>query len=246
MAKEKLEKVEKEEEKQEEKQTEQTDILSLIQSELKAPKGQQNKFGGYRYRSCEDILEALKPILAKHNATITLSDEIFLIGENTNFPRFYVKATATFTAGDYTRSVTAYAREEENKKGMDASQITGAASSYARKYALNGLFAIDDTKDADATNTHGKDEKPVTYTKDKPQAPKPQAPQLTLYETAYKAIMAASTEEVLTKLEEQVKNSTKLRTNEKAKLAEKSAEKLFSLQGGEGKEEIIQTEDDAA
>lgn len=116
--------------------------LAKIQKELKAPKGQLNKFGGYNYRSCEDILEAVKPLL--DGAILTLQDEIINIGN-----RFYVKATVTFTDGTYTHSVTAMAREPETKKGMDESQITGMASSYARKYALNGLFCIDDTKDAD-------------------------------------------------------------------------------------------------
>lgn len=116
--------------------------LSKIQKELKAPKGQMNKFGGYRYRSCEDILEAVKPLL--DGAILTLQDEIVYIGD-----RFYVKATAKFIDGDYEHTTTAYAREPLDKKGMDASQITGMASSYARKYALNGLFCIDDTKDAD-------------------------------------------------------------------------------------------------
>jgi hypothetical protein len=120
--------------------------LNLIQNELKAPKGQYNNFGKYKYRNCEDILEALKPLLLKHECALIVSDELVMIGE-----RYYVKATATLTVCEngalYT--VTAYAREEENKKGMDGAQVTGAASSYARKYALNGLFAIDDTKDAD-------------------------------------------------------------------------------------------------
>lgn len=122
-------------------------ILTKIQKVLKAPKNQFNKFGGYNYRSCEDILEAVKPFL--ESVPVTITDELVLIGN-----RYYVKATVTF--GEI--SVSAYAREEENKKGMDASQITGSASSYARKYALNGLFLIDDTKDADATNKHGKEE----------------------------------------------------------------------------------------
>lgn len=128
-------------------------ILSKIQCELKAPKGQLNKFGGYAYRSCEDILEALKTLLEKYEAVVTVSDEIVNVGN-----RFYVKATATIKTKDGETAVTAYAREADTKKGMDEAQITGAASSYARKYALNGLFAIDDTKDADATNTHDKDE----------------------------------------------------------------------------------------
>lgn len=116
--------------------------LAEIQQNLKAPKGQFNKFGGYKYRSCEDILEAVKPLLG--DAIITISDEILMVGE-----RHYVKAIATFKNKDAEISVTAYAREPDQKKGMDASQITGAASSYARKYALNGLLLIDDNKDAD-------------------------------------------------------------------------------------------------
>lgn len=126
-------------------------LLFKIQQSLKVPKNQLNKFGGYNYRSAEDILEAAKKVLAEHNAVITLSDEIISEGG-----RNYVKATATITDGKESYSVTAFAREEETKKGMDASQITGSCSSYARKYAMNGLFAIDDTKDSDATNTHDK------------------------------------------------------------------------------------------
>jgi len=125
--------------------------LSKIQADLKAPKGQRNNFGKYNYRSAEDILEAVKPLTSKHGLILTLSDEITLIGD-----RIYVKATARLTDGEQEVVTVAFAREEENKKGMDASQVTGAASSYARKYALNGLFCIDDTKDSDATNTHGK------------------------------------------------------------------------------------------
>ena len=127
--------------------------LIAIQSELKAPKNQMNKFGGYHYRSAEDILEAVKPHLAKHSCTLIISDTIEMLGN-----RFYIKATAKLAnSAGVVVETTAYAREEEIKKGMDASQITGATSSYARKYALNGLFCIDDTRDADATNTHGKE-----------------------------------------------------------------------------------------
>lgn len=128
--------------------------LSAIQTELKAPKNQFNKFGGYNYRSCEDILEAVKPLCAKYKTTLVLEDEIVSIGT-----RYYVKATATLydceNTGDDAEALfsTAYAREEESKKGMDGSQVTGASSSYARKYALNGLFSIDDAKDSDTTNT---------------------------------------------------------------------------------------------
>ena len=125
--------------------------LSNIQNELKCNKNQFNKFGGYKYRSCEDILEAVKPICKKYGTTLILSDTISNKGE-----RYYIEATATLynieaDANGAIQKVenTAYAREEENKKGMDGSQITGTASSYARKYALNGLFNIDDTKDTD-------------------------------------------------------------------------------------------------
>lgn len=123
--------------------------LHTIQAELKAPKDQRNEFGGYKYRSCEDIVEAAKPLLAKHGFYLTLSDELIQVGAWN-----YVKATATISDGQEFFATTAFAREQEIKKGMDAAQITGSASSYARKYALNGLLAIDDTRDADATNTH--------------------------------------------------------------------------------------------
>ena len=130
--------------------------LIAIQSELKAPKNQWNDFGKYNYRSAEDILEAVKPLLKKHECHLTISDEMVVLGD-----RYYVKATATLAKEGESISTTAYAREEESKKGMDASQITGSTSSYARKYALNGLFCIDDTKDSDFTNTHGKEVKPT-------------------------------------------------------------------------------------
>ncbi|MDU4008775.1 ERF family protein [Veillonella sp.] len=132
--------------------------IVAIQSELKAPKGQYNSFGKYNYRSCEDILEGIKPLLAKHGLVLTIQDSIDLIGD-----RFYVKATATITDGKEQLSTSAYARESLDKKGMDASQVTGATSSYARKYALNGLLAIDDTKDAD---TMDNSKKPVQQTQE--------------------------------------------------------------------------------
>lgn len=132
--------------------------IVAIQSELKAPKGQYNSFGKYNYRSCEDILEGVKPLLAKHGLVLTIQDSIDLIGD-----RFYVKATATITDGKEQLSTSAYARESLDKKGMDASQVTGATSSYARKYALNGLLAIDDTKDAD---TMDNSKKPVQQTQE--------------------------------------------------------------------------------
>lgn len=126
--------------------------LIQIQKELKVPKNQMNKFGNYKFRSAEDIIESAKPICHKYDCALIISDEVVLIGE-----RIYVKSTASLYKEGKHISTTGYAREEEVKKGMDAAQITGSASSYARKYALNGLFAIDDTKDADSTNDH-KDE----------------------------------------------------------------------------------------
>ena len=137
--------------------------LMNVQTELKAPKGQYNSFGKYKYRSCEDILESLKPVLSKFKLAIMISDDVVEVNS-----RNYIKATVTLInieKADEQIQVTALAREEETKKGMDGSQITGASSSYARKYALNGLFAIDDTKDSDATNT-GEEKK----TKDKAEA----------------------------------------------------------------------------
>lgn len=122
--------------------------LIAIQSELKAPKSQFNKFGGYKYRKAEDILEAVKPLLAKQKCTLIITDDVVLIGN-----RIYVKATATIkNEKGECETTNGWAREEESKKGMDGSQITGASSSYARKYALNGLFAIDDNADSDTTN----------------------------------------------------------------------------------------------
>lgn len=140
--------------------------LVAVQAALKAPKGQFNKFGGYKYRSCEDILEAVKPLLLEQGLQLTITDEPVEVGG-----RIYIKATATVTDGSETATVSGYAREAETKKGMDESQITGTASSYARKYALNGLFLIDDTKDADATNDH---QKPKAAPRPK-QAAKPKA-----------------------------------------------------------------------
>jgi len=127
-----------------------TSELNRIQIELKAPKSQRNEFGRYNYRSCEDILEAVKPHLGK--CVLTLTDTMTEVGG-----RVYVMAEATISDGTDAATCQGWAREADDKKGMDQAQITGAASSYARKYALNGLFCIDDTRDPDATNTHGND-----------------------------------------------------------------------------------------
>ena len=164
--------------------TQELNELVYIQSTLKAPKNQRNNFGGYNYRSCEDIMEAVKPLLKETNCTLVISDDIVQVSD-----RIYVKSTATLKtpSGDVYEN-TAFAREVLSKKGMDESQVTGAASSYARKYALNGLFCIDDTKDADALNVNKE------YTQ-QPQSQSPQ-PQVTV-EQVMKEIAAAKTEQEL-------------------------------------------------
>lgn len=132
--------------------------IVAIQSMLKAPKGQYNSFGKYNYRSCEDILEGVKPLLSEQELILTIEDNIEMIGD-----RYYVKATATLSDGTNSISTSAYARESLDKKGMDSSQVTGATSSYARKYALNGLLCIDDTKDADTMNNAKQDTQESVY-----------------------------------------------------------------------------------
>jgi hypothetical protein len=151
--------------------------LAEIQAKLKAPKGQFNSFGKYHYRSAEDILEAVKKVVNPMGFSITLTDSVGEVGG-----RIYVQSTATLDNGEIEYQATGFAREEETKKGMDGSQITGAASSYARKYALNGLFAIDDTKDSDATNDHGKSQE------SKPQA-KTGMPALSQFDKEFKELI---------------------------------------------------------
>lgn len=146
--------------------------MAEIQAMVKAPKNQFNSFGKYAYRSAEDIVEAVKPIINPLGFHLTLSDEVILVGE-----RYYIKSTASISNGEHTFSASAFAREEFDKKGMDSAQISGSTGSYSRKYALNGLFALDDTKDPDATNTHGKDQKKVQN-----EAPKPIEPKIELGE----------------------------------------------------------------
>ena len=130
------------------------DIMIAIQKELKVSKNQENKFGGYKYRSCEDILEAVKPILAKHDVYLNITDDLEYIGD-----RYYIRATASVVGEKGVVSSSALAREPLLQKGMNEAQITGSASSYARKYALNGLLAIDDTKDADTQDNRGEGKK---------------------------------------------------------------------------------------
>lgn len=147
--------------------------LIAIQSELKAPKSQFNKFGGYKYRKAEDILEAVKPLLNKLKCTLTITDDIVMVGN-----RIYVKATATIkNEKGECETTTGWAREEETKKGMDGSQITGASSSYARKYALNGLFAIDDNADSDTTNDGQHQEAQQQTQTQQPNTQQPASPQ---------------------------------------------------------------------
>jgi len=174
--------------------------LLIIQSKLKAPKGQYNSFGKYSYRNCEDILEAVKPLLSEVKATLLLSDVIEQIGD-----RYYVKATASFIDMEDNGQrieVTAFAREEESKKGMDSSQVTGAASSYARKYALNGLFAIDDTKDSDSTNQHGKGD--AVETRPKTQTKAPDKPKTQSFDSSKMATVLQNTAKGLGMTEEEL------------------------------------------
>ena len=184
--------------------------LANVQSALKAPKGQYNAFGKYKYRSCEDIVESVKPLLKQNGLLLTLTDELVCVVD-----RFYVKATATIidTADGNSISVCAYAREEESKKGMDGSQVTGASSSYARKYALNGIFAIDDTKDSDSTNTGDEQPKPHQQNK-KQQSPREQLiarlKELNINVTAYanaNGIKAGDPDEVYLKCLKELENA---------------------------------------
>ena len=152
------------------------EALIAIQKKLKAPKDLYNKFGNYKYRSAESILEAVKPLLAENGVLLTITDELVMIGN-----RYYVKSTATAQKNGGSMCGVGYAREDDSKKGMDGSQVTGASSSYARKYALNGLFLIDDTKDADTDEYHNQQENASKKADHKPSQPKssqPQQPQI--------------------------------------------------------------------
>ena len=145
------------------------DSLVEIQKKLKAPKDLYNKFGNYKYRSAESILEAVKPLLAENGVLLTITDEIVMIGN-----RYYVKSTATAQKDGETMCGIGYAREDDSKKGMDGSQVTGASSSYARKYALNGLFLIDDTKDVDTDEYRNQQESAAKKAQPKPSQPQPE------------------------------------------------------------------------
>ena len=156
--------------------------LLVIQTKLKTPKGQYNNFGNFNYRSAEDILEAVKPLNAEQGLLLTITDEIKEVGG-----RIYVVATATVSDGTDELKVSAFAREPENKKGMDESQITGATSSYARKYALNGLYAIDDNKDAD-TDEHKQQQENAPKQQQKQQQPTKEPTEKELHEIVEKYV----------------------------------------------------------
>lgn len=184
-----------------------TTKLMMIQSELKAPKNQWNDFSNYYYRNCEDILNALKPYLMKYKCVVLLTDDLVLIGD-----RFYIKATAKLVdaESDNTISVNAYAREDLQRKKMDGSQLTGSASSYARKYALNGLFAIDDTKDSDYTNQFGKEPQPPQPQYQAPKQEPPQPPQLPIQQVKFEINQVArkkgvKSSEILSEVQQKVK-----------------------------------------
>ena len=184
-----------------------TTKLMMIQSELKAPKNQWNDFSNYYYRNCEDILNALKPHLMKYKCVVLLTDDLVLIGD-----RFYIKATAKLVdaESDNTISVNAYAREDLQRKKMDGSQLTGSASSYARKYALNGLFAIDDTKDSDYTNQFGKEPQPPQPQYQPPKQEPPQPPQLPIQQVKFEINQVArkkgvKSSEILSEVQQKVK-----------------------------------------
>lgn len=183
--------------------------LTKIQKTLKAPKGNFNSFGKYKYRSCEDILEAVKPLL--EDVSLTLSDEIISVGN-----RYYIKATASLKEGDDEIIVSAFARESEDKKGMDDSQITGTASSYARKYALNGLFLIDDTKDADTDDYHKQ-----TDIKD--------VKEVNIYEMTKSNLDRINDEDKIIETIEKIKSSKKLTDTQKEELVKLYSDKIEKI-----------------
>lgn len=197
-----------------------TTKLMMIQSELKAPKNQWNDFSNYYYRNCEDILNALKPHLMKYKCVVLLTDDLVLIGD-----RFYIKATAKLVdaESDNTISVNAYAREDLQRKKMDGSQLTGSASSYARKYALNGLFAIDDTKDSDYTNQFGREPQPQYQA-----PPKQEPPQLPIQQVKFEINQVAKKKGVKSSsVLNEVQQKVKYKINEGINLQQ--AEEVINL-----------------
>lgn len=201
--------------------------LMKVQSQLKAPKNQFNSFGKYNYRSCEDILEGLKPILAEVGAVVLLSDTVEAIGQ-----RYYVKATATFVDIESNDAylVNAYAREDEDKKGMDLAQITGSVSSYARKYALNGLFCIDDAKDFDSTNQYGKEQTPPTPIKPRTNTITPAQQKKIFAEAADRGVTAEAVRALIYKLYNgKIKSTSELTPAQMDELLKEFPEKKESV-----------------
>ena len=197
--------------------------LCRVQAALKAPKNQRNNFGNYNYRSCEDILEAVKPLLAQEGLVLTITDGIEMVGN-----RYYVKATATVTDGEKSISATAYAREADSRKGMDEAQVTGSSSSYSRKYALNGLFCIDDTRDADTMDNRTSTPEPKAKTKAAPKqkdepildsGEKKKAMLKQIAEGAKKHSISADDMKLIMKRQYNKESSTKLTEAEVADLA---------------------------
>jgi hypothetical protein len=197
--------------------------LIRVQETLKAPKGQFNNFGKYNYRNCEDILEAVKPLLSKEGLLLTITDELVNIGE-----RYYIKATVTILDGKESISVSGYARESLVKKGMDESQITGTASSYARKYALNGMFLIDDTKDADSQDNRVKTVKPVAVKKPVANAPS-KAPVKTVLEQAKERIPVLKDAEACEVMKNNVAKTDKIPAKDKGVLQTAIAKRLSEV-----------------
>lgn len=199
--------------------------LMMIQAELKAPKTQTNSFGNYNYRSCEDILNALKQHLLTYKAVVLLTDDLVLIGD-----RFYIKATAKLvdTESNEEICVSAYAREDLQRKKMDGSQLTGSASSYARKYALNGLFAIDDTKDSDYTNQFGKEPQTQYQPPQQYQPPKQEPPQLPIQQVKFEINQLARKKGIKSsKVLNEVQQKVKYKINEGINLQQ--AEEVINL-----------------
>ena len=200
------------------------DLLNVI-TELKAPKGQRNNFGNYNYRSCEDILEAVKPLLLKYGLMMSINDDIVAV-----LNRVYVKATVTVWTDKESKQVSAYAREAETKKGMDESQITGAASSYARKYALNGMFLIDDTKDADSQDNskHAQPQGASSgYAQKKPEIDKPKT-KSEIFASLVKKIKTSNFDDnTMAQLQERYAS---VQTQEQGSALEAEVDKLLNIQ----------------
>lgn len=203
-----------------------TELLVKVQNELHAPKNQFNKFGNYKYRNQEDILEAVKPLLLKHSLTLTIFDDLVFIGD-----RYYIKATCGLRHGSNEVKVTAFAREQQTRKGMDESQVTGSASSYARKYALNGMFLIDDTKDADSMDNSPSKKTAPAKTTAKPQVKKPKM-NATQYSKLKKRITEAILEDDVTVLIRSAKDTFDLAPEQLNLIEELGVNRIAEIKEG--------------